>query len=76
MTHSPPLPAGNQSPYPIQEPPLSERIPIDRSPNWGKPNVPSSAWISVGVILGIGAIALAIRGLIRAQSERSTDDHS
>lgn len=76
MTHSPPLPAGNQSPYPIQEPPLSARIPIDRSSSSGKPNVRSSAWTSVGVVLGIGAIAWAIRGLIRAQSEKSTDDHS
>ena len=76
MTHSPPLPAGNQSPYPIQEPPLSERIPIERSSNLGKSNIRSIPWTSVGVVLGIGAIALAIRGLIRAQSEKSTDDHS
>lgn len=63
MTHTPPIPAGNQSPYPLHEPP--HRVKHETPPP-GDPRVartPDPATISVptaiGIADGIGLAAIA-----------------
>lgn len=62
MTHSPPLPAGNQSPYPIQELPLAERIVAQ---NEGKTEQADDRavrlWAGLAAMAGLGVIGLAYR---------------
>lgn len=53
MTHSPPIPAGNQSPYPIQEPPH-----VDRATREKPAATPSRPPISLGTALAIGTGAV------------------
>ena len=60
MTHTPPIPAGNQSPYPLQEPKHDHAPtpPVARreSPT---PALGSGAIIGAAVVAGIGAAAVA-----------------
>lgn len=50
MSHSPPIPEGNQSPYPIQEPPHVHQ-PKRETPV----AAPSRSSAPLGVVLAIGA---------------------
>lgn len=63
MTHAPPIPAGNQSPYPLHEPP---HLVKHDAPPPGDPRVvrtPEPATISVptaiGIAAGVGLAAIA-----------------
>ncbi|WP_374944355.1 hypothetical protein [Sphingomonas sp.] len=54
MTHTPPIPAGNQSPYPLHEPPHAKHD----APPPGDPHVarkPEPATVSVPTVIGIAA---------------------
>jgi hypothetical protein len=70
MTHTPPIPAGNQSPYPLQEPPHkpaasappSDDARVAKTPEkpaaserFSTPQVPTL----VGIAAGIGLAAIA-----------------
>ena len=60
MTHSPPIPAGNQSPYPIQEPPHQHAPvlpPVERHED--VPALSTGTVIGAAVVAGIGAAAAA-----------------
>lgn len=66
MTHSPPVPPGNQSPYPLNEPPHAHAGPppsaqIAKTP---EPRSSDSDGVklgagAIGAIVGIGAMAFA-----------------
>jgi hypothetical protein len=71
MTHSPPVPPGNQSPYPIQEPPHPPSPPSPPSPptakdeGWATPA--SHGWSlgrTLGAAAGIGAIAIGVAAVL------------
>jgi hypothetical protein len=61
MTHTPPIPAGNQSPYPLQEPPHAkpsgppEGAKIARTPEPQAVSVPTVIALAAGV--GLAAVA-------------------
>lgn len=63
MTHTPPVPPGNQSPYPLQEPPhdASSAAPADVIPKSGDsqdlPAVSGTA-LGIGLAIGLGSAAL------------------
>jgi hypothetical protein len=63
MTHSPPVPPGNQSPYPLQEPPHEHHAApmADRSVARAPANdqsVVSGRTLGIGVAIGLGSAAL------------------
>ncbi len=64
MTHTPPVPPGNQSPYPIQEPPHPPSPP-KATEEWAEPA--SGGWSLgkiVGAAAGIGAIAIGVAAVL------------
>ncbi len=64
MTHSPPIPAGNTSPYPLQEPPHVHAEPPrpTAQENRGSAQVDKTGLIGLGVVitLGLGATVMAL----------------
>ena len=71
MTHSPPLPAGNQSPYPIKELPLSERVSSEEKTTIAEEDRGTGFWIGLSAVVGIGALGLTIYSLTRSASKKS-----
>ncbi|QNQ08466.1 hypothetical protein [Sphingomonas alpina] len=76
MTHSPPIPAGNQSPYPLQEPPHDHPSPPpeavaydddDESREEGLVPGISNKTLGIGAAVGIGSAAI-VAGLLYARS--------
>ncbi len=76
MSHSPPIPQGNQSPYPIQEPPhvpAAKLPPVARSE--ASPSIAARAvngatslpLIAIGAIVGLGT---AVFGGVMLASRR------
>jgi hypothetical protein len=69
MTHSPPVPPGNQSPYPLQEPPhppSPPSPPTAKDEGWASPS-PKRGWSVgriVGAAAGVGAIAIGIAAVL------------
>ncbi len=79
MTHTPPVPPGNQSPYPIQEPPHPPAPPAppvassssssdapDSSEGWATPEA-ARGWSLgriVGAAAGIGAVAIGVAAVL------------
>lgn len=62
MTHTPPLPTGNQSPYPIQQPPVSERTPNPLVEDMKRSKVSyNRVWAGLAAAIGVGAIGFAYR---------------
>lgn len=63
MTHSPPIPDANKSPYPIQEPPhvpKAEAIPVRKREEPASPaGALSGKVVLLGAALGLGALAIA-----------------
>ena len=63
MTHSPPIPDANKSPYPIQEPPHVHKaeatIPVRKRDAPTEPAGLSGKVILLGAALGLGALAIA-----------------
>jgi hypothetical protein len=68
MTHSPPVPPGNTSPYPVQEPPHSgtsapapvksaKSIPADLASGWSLGKI-------FGAAAGVGAIAIGVAAIL------------
>jgi hypothetical protein len=62
MSHSPPVPPGNQSPYPLQEPPHEHHasppdVAAKRPAQQDEPLV-SGAALGVGLAIGLGSAAL------------------
>lgn len=63
MTHSPPVPPGNQSPYPLQEPPhdTSSAAPTDvttKATDSQDLPVVSGTALGIGLAIGLGSAAL------------------
>lgn len=58
MTHSPPVPPGNQSPFPIEEPP--HRHPAPLPPVAAKKTARPSSSPSTGLVLGAAAAIAAV----------------
>ncbi|MGH6615750.1 hypothetical protein [Sphingomonas sp.] len=76
MTHSPPIPAGNQSPYPLQEPPHEHLPPLadasagyddDQSDDEGLVAGIGNKALGIGAAVGIGSAAI-VAGLLYARS--------
>jgi LPXTG-motif cell wall-anchored protein len=62
MTQAPPVPAANQSPYPIQEPPHPPSPPRPpRAPEAPDAGVPWLALLGAGAIAVIGGVLLSRR---------------
>ena len=63
MSHTPPIPAGNQSPYPLQEPPHKAsaatsppaNVPVAKTPEPLAASVPTLVAVAAGI--GLAAIA-------------------
>jgi len=71
MPHSPPVPPGNQSPYPLAEPPHERH---DVAPAVAAPlpdRTLSDRHIRTGIAaaLGIGAIAALVAGIVAARRQ-------
>jgi hypothetical protein len=67
MTHTPPVPPGNTSPYPIQEPPHPPAPPVSTKPaeEWAEPA--KRGWSIgkiVGAAAGVGAIAIGVAAVL------------
>lgn len=71
MTHSPTLPVGNQSPYPIKELPVSERITSSINEKTAKKDGGAGFWMGLSVAIGIGALGIAIYSFTRLESNKS-----
>ena len=76
MTHAPPVPDANQSPYPLQEPPHSRATP---APPAGRDDEASIAdrlrdlpLLAIGATIGLGAAVIggAVYGLLRVRPDR------
>lgn len=64
MTHAPPVPAANQSPYPLQEPPhppAPPRAPEPPKVQAGRSPAPWLALLGAGVIAIVGGTLLLRR---------------
>ena len=66
MTHTPPIPAGNQSPYPLQEPPHAKTSDAPSAPPPGDKRIaktPEPQAVSVPTVIalaaGVGLAAIA-----------------
>ncbi|WP_375288580.1 hypothetical protein [Sphingomonas sp.] len=65
MTHAPPVPASNRSPYPLQEPPhppAAPRAPAAPQARSGRSPAPWLALLGAGVIAIVGGALLMRRG--------------
>ena len=61
MTHAPPVPEGNQSPYPIAEPPHAKTPPTERRDHAHRAQGPDAgliAGLAAGAIAALGAVGL------------------
>jgi hypothetical protein len=74
MSHSPPVPPGNQSPYPRVEPPHEHRdAPVTTATASSPPvdRASSERRIRTGIAaaLGIGAVAALVAGIVAARRQ-------
>ncbi len=74
MSHSPPVPPGNQSPYPRVEPPHEHRdapVKTAAAPSPPADRASSERRIRTGIAaaLGIGAVAALVAGIIAARRQ-------
>jgi len=74
MTHSPPVPPGNQSPYPLQEPPHEHQatppdVAARRDHSHANEPVVSGAALGIGVVIGLGSAALLATWLFSRKEE-------
>lgn len=74
MTHTPPVPPANTSPYPIQEPPHPPSPPAPpqrKTEEWAEPE--RRGW-SVGRIIGaaagVGAIAIGVAAVLFPREDK------
>ena len=69
MTHTPPVPPGNTSPFPLQEPPHAPAPPTATTADddgWATPE-PKHGWSLgkiVGAAAGVGAIAIGVAAVL------------
>lgn len=63
MTHAPPIPAGNQSPYPLQEPPHKHAVDSGPPPGAKVARTPERQSVPVPTVIalaaGVGLAAIA-----------------
>lgn len=68
MTHTPPVPPANTSPYPIVEPPHPPSPPAPSKPSaseeWAEPTRGWSLGRIVGAAAGVGAIAFGVAAVL------------
>ncbi|QNA85220.1 hypothetical protein G4G27_15345 [Sphingomonas sp. So64.6b] len=67
MTHSPPIPPHNQSPYPLQEPPHEHHEPLPEAAAAEETPAISTRALGIGAVVGIGSAAI-VAGLLYARS--------
>jgi hypothetical protein len=74
MTHTPPIPAGNQSPYPLHEPP---HVKTPDAPGAHDPRVartpdhaPSGTLIGIAAGVGLAAIAGGLFWALRSEPRK------
>lgn len=70
MSHSPPVPPANQSPYPLVEPPHDHHEPAV-APSVTVDRAASERRVRTGIAaaLGIGAIAALVAGIVAASRQ-------
>lgn len=69
MTHSPPVPPANQSPYPREEPPHDHHEapkPKLKAPSKHRPQADDRVRTIVVAALGAGAVAALVAGIVVA----------
>lgn len=72
MTHEPPVPPDNQSPYPIAEPPHEHRAPPPApEPEEGQSGPPRVLLVGGAVAAGVAAIGGLAAFLLRRGKSRS-----
>ncbi len=73
MSHSPPVPPANQSPYPRVEPPHEHHdSPVVPSPTVDRASSEHRMRTGIATALGIGAIAALVAGIVAASRQSPT----
>lgn len=72
MTHSPPVPPANQSPYPLEEAPHEHHDapkPKPKAPPKHRPEADDRVRTIVATALGVGAVAALVAGIVVASRQ-------